>query len=337
MLVPAADAAGEVRAGRDHVPPSPVHGVEQVRVAGLGGDVDGTRIEVQLPDDVARDVGRLAHGQVILPVRRSEPAGAQQPMTASIDVQPRELEVACLAGRTVELDQGHLDLRVAVDPRRPVRPEGRVDRIGGPARDRQEPVIAQRPVPGDPGLDQVADAVQLVAELEVLVLAARREDLDERVQVPVLALGRRDRVDRLVGHRRDTRIPGPAELPGDPLEPLVHVRVEERERPIEHDAEGLVLATCTRGEAQVVQVARLDELAEDMRQRLLAVHAHPFVPQPTRDVHVLTAQGAEARDRAGRGNDHRHGTRDPGLRVADADVHRFGSPHLTAPVSRPDT
>ena len=189
-----------------------------------------------------------------------------------------------------------------------------------------------------------------------------REDLDERVQVAVVALGRGDRVDRLVGHRGHVGIPGPAELPGRPLEPLVDVRVEERERPIEHDAEGLVLATGTRGEAQVVQVARLDELAEDVRQGLLAVQPEPLGPEPARDPpRPDRPAGADDRWRrptagptrwdARRGRARRRGRswacsagrreyeREHTIASAAAARNRRarGAGHLTAPVSRPDT
>jgi hypothetical protein len=56
-----------------------------------------------------------------------------------------------------------------VDPLAPAGPELLVDLVGGPDRDRQEPVVVEGAVPGDRRLDQVADAVEFVAPGEVLV------------------------------------------------------------------------------------------------------------------------------------------------------------------------
>ena len=67
---------------------------------------------------------------------------------------------------------------MTVDRQAAGRAELAVDRVGGPDRDPEEPVVAERALPGDGRLDQVADAVQLVAPGEVLVLAAGRDDLD---------------------------------------------------------------------------------------------------------------------------------------------------------------
>ena len=178
----------------------------------------------------------------------------------------------------------------------------------------------RRAVPRDRRLDQVPDAVQLVAELEILVLAAGCHDLDERVQVAVVALRGRDRLDRLVRHPRDVRVRGAAELPGDALEPLVDVRVEERERPVEHDPDGPVVAARARGEAHVHEIAGLDELVEHVRQRPLAVHAQAVGPEPAGDRHVLAAERVETADGGRRRQDRRGGLRDPGP-VADGHAH----------------
>ena len=77
-----------------------------------------------------------------------------------------------LAGHPVQLDQGRLDLRVAADRLDPVRPERVADVVGGPADGPDEVVRAGCPGPGDPGLDQVPEGVELVAPLQVAV--ARR-------------------------------------------------------------------------------------------------------------------------------------------------------------------
>ena len=151
------------------------------------------------------------------PPNRPDPS---RPVATSVDVEARELEEA-LAGHATQLDQRHLDLGMAVDPVGAAGAEGRVDRVGGASGHGQQPVVAERPVPGDRRLDEVADAVQLVAELEVAVLAPGAPGPDgEGVEVAVVALRRGDEVDRLVGHRGDPVVPRPPELPGHALQPL---------------------------------------------------------------------------------------------------------------------
>ena len=86
--------------------------------------------------------------------------------------------MAPLAGRPVQLDEGHLDLGVAVDALATVRSELAFDRVDGAHRDVEQPVVAERAVPGDRGLDEMADAVQLVAPREVAVRLAAADHLD---------------------------------------------------------------------------------------------------------------------------------------------------------------
>ena len=148
-------------------------GVEERLVAGLDRDVDRAAVEVQLPDGVADRGRRLADRQVVLPVAAPEPARAEQPPAAPLDERRREVEPAPLPGDPVQLDEGHLDLRVAVDHLAPVRTERPLDGGSRTLGDEEETIVAERTVPGDGRLDEMADAVELVAPLEILVLAAR--------------------------------------------------------------------------------------------------------------------------------------------------------------------
>ena len=141
---------------------------------------------------------------MVLPVRGPEPPDPEQAVAAQIDHPRRQLEVATLAGRPVQLDEGHLDLGMAVDRVAAARAELAIDRVGRPRRDAQQPVVTERALPGHRRLDQVAEAVQLVAPGQVLVLAPGRDDLDVGVQVAVLALGPLDQADDLVRRRRRT-------------------------------------------------------------------------------------------------------------------------------------
>src|SRR6185369_4793689 len=135
----------------------------------------------------------------------------------------------------------------------------------------------ERAVPGDSSLDEMADAVELVTPLQVAVLVARGQDLDERVEVAVRALGGLDEPDRLVGHRLDPRVRRPPQLPAGALEPLVDVGVEERERLVEHDPERAVaVARELCREAEVLERAGGLELLEPGGDRRLAVDPGPL-------------------------------------------------------------
>jgi hypothetical protein len=308
VAVAAAQAAGEVGAGGDHVAPSAADRIKQALVAQLGRDVDRGTVEVQLPDGMPGDARRLANGQVILPVPRSEPPLAEQPLPARLDHPGRQLEVAPLAGGPKQLHQCHLDLRVAVDARLPLAAELAVDRLDGAGRDREQPIIPERSVPGDRGLHEVADAVQLMAPLQVGVRAATAEDLDERVDVAVGPLRAGDQVDRLVGGSGERRLRLPAQLPPHRLEPLVRVRVEKRERAIEHEPERFVLTRrVPRRQSEVVEIAGPVELLEPMREGPLPVDAEPLTPEAPR--HLAGGDGPQGRDRRARGED---GGSDPG-------------------------
>jgi hypothetical protein len=163
----------------------------------------------------------------------------------------------------------------------------------------REAVVADGRFRGDRGLDQVADAVQLMAPLQVAVLGAPGEDLDERVEVAVRPLGLRDEVDREIGLRSQLVGLRPAELPSRRLEPLVDVGIEEREGRPEHQPEGLVAAGCPGGQSEVVEVAGPVELGEPVGDRPLAVPAEPLRPEPARDRGVAEAQRPQPADRAG--------------------------------------
>ena len=257
-------------------------GVEELPVAGLDGDVDHAAIEVQLADGMAGDGGRLAHGRVVLPVRGAEPAGAQDPVAARIHHPPGQVQVASVARRPVQLDEGHLDLGMPVDGQRPGRTEGSLDVVRGADRDLEQSIVAQRAVPGDGRLDQMADAVELVTPGHVAVRMAAADDLDEGVDVAVVALGPGDGRDRLVRRGREVGVASPAELPADGLEPLVDVRVQERERLVEHHADGPVRTRRAGREPEVVQGAGLRQLLEPVRDRALAVASAGAPPRTRR-------------------------------------------------------
>ena len=186
-------------------------------VARLDGDVDGTALQVQLADRVANDRRRLANRQVVLPVAAAEPARAEPAAATPLDERGGHLEVTPLSGRPVQLDERHLDLGMAVDAVVDARPELALDGSGRTLGDEEETIVAERAVPGDGRLEEMSDAVELVAPVEIPVLGAGGEHLDERVEVAVGSLGGLDEADRLVGHRGDRRVvprgPAPSRRP----------------------------------------------------------------------------------------------------------------------------
>ena len=193
---------------------------------------------------------------MVLPVGRPEASGPEQAVAASFDHPRRELEVAALAGGPEQLDERHLDLRVAVDRQAAARTKLAVDGVGGPDGDREEPVVPERALPGDGGLDQVADAIELVTPRQILVFVAGLHDLDVGVEIAVRALRRRHEVDRPVGIAGQGRVRSPPELPGGRLQPLVEVGVEEREDDADLLAEGAVATVGPCCQAEVRQISR---------------------------------------------------------------------------------
>ena len=108
---------------------------EQLRVAGLDGDVDGAAGQIQGAHGVAAEGVRLADRHVVLEVRAAALDVGQRGPPAPLDEQPRLLEIALLAGRAVQLDQRHLDLRVPADALVAVGPERLAHVVGGAPRD----------------------------------------------------------------------------------------------------------------------------------------------------------------------------------------------------------
>jgi hypothetical protein len=111
------------------------------------------------------------------------------PATPSlIEEERRQVEMAPLAGLAVQLDQRHLDLRMAVRRGAPVWPEHGVDAVDEPPGDGQQLVVADSAPVGDRRLDQMAGAVELVAVGEVGPAASRLGDRVVGVDVAIVAL-----------------------------------------------------------------------------------------------------------------------------------------------------
>lgn len=157
----------------------------------------------------------------------------QQVVAADVDEVARELEVAGLARRPVQLDQRHLRDRVAARPgalvrawaERPVEVVGRGDRHG------QQRRAAGRAELRDGRLDQRAVVEDLVVPGEPFVPAGPLSALHVRVEVAVVGLRGRDAAGVRVQPGELLRIARPAGVPRDRLEPLVRLAVLEA-RPV---------------------------------------------------------------------------------------------------------
>ena len=163
--------------------------------------------------------------------------------------------------------------------------------------DEEETIVAERTVPGDRRLEEMAVAVQLVAPRQVAVFGAWSQDLDEGVDVPVGPLRGGHQVDGLVRHRADPVVPLATQLPPGGFEPLVDVRVQERERLVEHQAERPVPLTPIRragGQLEVVERSRASQLLETGGDRALAVRLQPVRPEPAGDADIRAGDGPEA-------------------------------------------
>ena len=225
---------------------------------------------------------------------------------------------------------------MAVDRQAAARTKLAVDRVGGPDGDREEPVVPERAMPGDGGLDQVADAIELVTPRQILVFVAGLHDLDVGVEVAVRALRRRHEVDRPVGIAGQGRVRSPPELPGGRLQPLVEVGVEEREDDADLLAEGAIatVGPCRQAEVrQVPGVVRVADSRAGSSHRGSCADAGPRTRRslptfgPPRGVRAEIADAVGTTTAARRLGLDRHGpgTRRPTLR------------HFTAPLVRPDT
>ena len=112
---------------------------------------------------------RIAHRDVVLVVRAAELEVGECVLPVALDEQLRLTRVARLIQRTTELGESDLDLGVAADRLAAALAEDLAHQVGGPPCDVDEPVVGvgAGAVAGHRSLEQVAEAVQLVAPLQV--------------------------------------------------------------------------------------------------------------------------------------------------------------------------
>jgi hypothetical protein len=300
--VPGADTAGDVELALDHVLPLSRQCLQQQGLTRLEVEVGGAGGEVECADGVALDRGRLTHRHAILERGRAVVAVLPDPAAAPLVEEERgQVEMAPLAGLAVQLDQRHLDLRMAVGGGAPVWPEHGVDAVDEPPGDTEQPVVAGGAPVGDRRLDQVPGAVELVAVGEVGPAPARLRDRVVGVDIAVVALGRRHQLDQRLAARAQLVARRAGDFERGRLQPLVDVGVHER-------TSAKPARLLPGGDAEVVEVSRRLQHSEAVRQRRLTVDRLAPRPQPAVERDGPNVECLQHRARALRGVDGARGS-----------------------------
>ena len=243
---------------------------------------------------------------MVLVVVRRDPARirlAQALVPAGVDLKARLLQVASFAGFAVELDQGHLDLGVAVRPVQLAAPlaEGGADQVGEAARDPKRPVRAGHSMVGDRGLEEVSGAVQLV-RLAVAPALAAQPPHKRREKVAVRLLGLLQQLEDGVHPLDQPGILVGGQLPAGRLHPFVDVAVVE-------DLSGAGAALEARRHTQVVEAAGLFQHPVLFAQADGAVELPARLPESVGETHCADGDRPQPGPRAQGGVDHRRHVR----------------------------
>ncbi len=141
-------------------------------------------------------------------------------MAADVDELLRHREIVAIAGLAIDLNEGHLDLLVAISVRATQVAEVRDDDVGGLHRDIEELCSPSCTAVSNAGLDQVADAVELVT-FDQVVPTDVKPCLHEGVDVSVGQLGALDDSRDFRDQRGELVRRFPTEIPCQPFERLV--------------------------------------------------------------------------------------------------------------------
>ena len=175
ILVVCTHAPGQVTATGDRTVVLGAHGLRELVVARLVGDIERRRRQVQRAHGVTAQHLGLAHGDVVEEVLAALEEGRRQTAAAAaLDEDVRELEIPPLAGGTGELRERHLDLGVTAHRVASAGPNVVPQVVGHAARDRGECVVVPGAQARGRRLDEVSRRGQLVAPLEVRVAGRAR-------------------------------------------------------------------------------------------------------------------------------------------------------------------
>ena len=156
-----------VGAPRDRVGPLLLNCSDEALIGVVNPDVDCARRQIQRTDGMATQHRRLANRFVVLKVFGAEGDGVQQSVAAAINEQSRQFEVAAISCGSGELGEGNLDLGVSADGHSALGAEFFVEMICQLPRDCRQLVIVARAESGNRRLQQMAETVQLMPELQV--------------------------------------------------------------------------------------------------------------------------------------------------------------------------
>ena len=196
---------------------------------------------------------------------------AARALAAFVDEERRQVHVAFLVRRVVELDQRELEFLVAGIAAflATLGPERLVDAVGEARHDVEELPLARRVEVRDRGFDQVARAVQLVLALDVPPSLFRLDEEEVRVEVAVLGLHGSQVVDDRVQALLPRRIGVRRQRIRDRFHPLGDIGIPE-------DMRLVVVAFLPRELCQ--PACALVMLVVDL-ERHVAVGVHPRTPE----------------------------------------------------------
>jgi hypothetical protein len=310
------------------------HG-EQIGIAGLIGHVGGSGGEVVGADGVATQHLGLAHRQVVLEIGATELDLRQCPATATLDEDPGLLHVTVLAGQTSQLDESGLDLGMAADGVATIGPELGTDQICSANGDGQQAAVRgcldlrRGTPPCHRSLEQMPQAVQLVAPREVRPALTLARSTEPRVQVSIGFLGGSDPGHGLREILLQGGIGPTPEFPGHGLEILVDLGIGElAAAPARGQGAGC-------GEVEVADPALAFEPVLDMPQDVGAIGFLQCAPESTLEGELVDPERGEGGTRGGNGCD-RSGDGCGGVVLMEHGRPLNGHPENGQPLNAPD-
>jgi len=276
----------DVGAPGDRPVPLAPQRIEQCGVPELDGDVRRPGRQVVRPYRVATQHLGVPDRHVVLVVGPPPLLVGQGAVPPAVDEQPRLVEVAGVAGQPAEFGQSDLDLGVAAHRLDPALAEHLADQVRRAHRHPEQAVVGVRvgAAPGDRSLEEVPQAVQLVAPGQVRPARHLAGPPEVGVEVAVRLLGGRDPGDEVAERRLQFLVRAGAQLPGRRFEELVDLGVGEL------PATTSLRQRACRGEVEVPDPAFPRLPVRDVAQRDRGVRPLPFGPEAAGDPDLAEAE-----------------------------------------------